>query len=90
VSFQSRDEPGRYLRRSSSRLWSDINDGSNQFEQDATFELADPLLGDDLRTKSLRPIDSPAQRAQCSGDQVLFPEATDVSSNLATWWIGAG
>jgi hypothetical protein len=78
VSFQSRDEPGRYLRRSSSRLWSDIN------------ELADPLLGDDLRTKSLRPIDSPAQRAQCSGDQVLFPEATDVSSNLATWWIGAG
>jgi hypothetical protein len=90
VSFQSRDEPGRYLRRSSSRLWSDINDGSNQFEQDATFELADPLMGDDLRTKSLRPLDSPAQRAQCSGDQVLFSEATDVSSNLATWWIGGG
>jgi hypothetical protein len=90
VSFQSRDQPGRYLRRSDSRLWSDINDGSSQFTRDATFELAAPLVGDDLQSKSLRPFDSSDQRAQLSGDQVILPLATDLSSNAATWWIRPG
>jgi hypothetical protein len=87
VSFQSRDEPGRYLRHSDARLWSDINDGTSQFMRDATFELAAPLVGDDSQAKSLRPFDNPDQRAQRSGDQVLLPPAMDLSPNAATWWI---
>lgn len=90
VSFQSRDEPGRYLRHSDSRLWSDINDGSSQFTLDATFELASPLVGDDSQSKSLRPFDNPDQRVQRSGDQVTLPPAKDLSENAATWWIRAG
>ena len=37
VSFQSRNDPGRYLRHARFRLWSDTNDGSGVFKYDATF-----------------------------------------------------
>lgn len=43
VSFQSRDEPGRFLRHASFRLWADLNDGSALFAYDATFRPARPF-----------------------------------------------
>jgi len=53
VSFQSRNDPGRYLRHAVLRLWSDTNDGTEAFKRDATFRYAQPLVGFDRLAKSL-------------------------------------
>jgi hypothetical protein len=90
MSFQSRDEPSRYLRHASFRLWADINDGSEQFFKDATFQLAPPLVGADPLSKSLQPINYSNRRAQKSDDAVLFPASNDLDSKSATWWLRPG
>lgn len=90
VSFRSSDEPGRYLRYSDSRLWNDLNDGSAQFARESTFDLADPLLGDDSQTKSLRAFDDPTRFLERDGDLVLMPVATEAMPEAVTWWIRPG
>ena len=59
VSFQSRNDPGRYLRHALFRLWSDTNDGTEAFKHDATFRYGQPFVGFDRLAKSLELSDFP-------------------------------
>jgi non-reducing end alpha-L-arabinofuranosidase len=91
VSFQSRDDPGRYLRHGNSQIWSDTSDGSDQFKLDATFELAAPLVGSDATTKSLRSFNSTTQRMLRSEASVVLGTFIDSTAykEAATWWLAA-
>jgi len=86
VSFQSRNDPGRYLRHASFRLWSDRNDASTQFQRDATFRYVSPFVGDAPLSKGLEASNYPGYFWQQSGSTVILGAPTDKSS--ATWWIG--
>lgn len=59
VSFQSRNDPGRYLHHAVLRLWSDINDGTEAFKHDATFRFVQPLVGVDRLDKTIELSDLP-------------------------------
>jgi hypothetical protein len=88
VSFQSRDEPGRYLRHSAYKLWCDTNDGSSQFKQDATFRFDNPLVGYSPMSKSLESNNFPGRFLQRSGDVVLLTQkADDAAYKSAATWI---
>jgi hypothetical protein len=91
VSFQSRDEPGRYLRHERWRLWADTNDGSELFKKDATFQLASPLIGSDPMTKSLPSFNYPERRVSRGDGTVLLPTAEDTTEykTAVTWWLSA-
>jgi len=67
VSFQSRNDPGRYLHHALLRLWSDINDGTDAFKHDATFRFVQPLAGFDPLDKSLELSDLPGLYWQSDG-----------------------
>lgn len=89
ISLQSRDEPGRYLRHANFRLWSDTNDGSAQFQQDATFRYAAPLVGTHAFTRSLRSHNFADRHLLRSGTVVELKPSTDSAENkdAATWWV---
>jgi hypothetical protein len=89
ISFQSRDEPGRYLRHQSWRFWADTNDGSEQFKKDATFQLASPLMGVDPLTRSLPSFNYPGRRVSRGDGTVLLPAASDTDEykTAVTWWL---
>jgi hypothetical protein len=89
ISFQSRDEPGRYLRHQLWRLWADTNDGSEQFKKDATFQLANPLIGVDPLTRSLPSFNYPGRRVSRGDGTVLLPAASDTTEyeTAVTWWL---
>jgi len=59
VSFQSRNDPGRFLRHASFRLWSDTNDGSTTFKQDATFRYGQPFVDSSGLAKALESSNYP-------------------------------
>jgi hypothetical protein len=89
VSFQSRDEPGRYLRHAGFQIWSDTSDGSEQFKLDATFELSGPLVGYNSLLKSLLSFNYDTRRVLRSEDIALlraFVDSTEYK-DAATWWI---
>jgi hypothetical protein len=89
VSFQSRDDPGRYLRHASFRLWSDTNDGSTQFKRDATFRYASPFVGTDVRLKAIQSSNYPNLYWVRDGATVRLKASdnTDAYKSAATWWI---
>jgi Alpha-L-arabinofuranosidase B (ABFB) domain len=89
VSFQSRDEPGRYLRHASFRLWSDTSDGSTQFMRDATFRFANPFQGTDAHTKAFESTNYPGRFWAKDGSKVLLKvfEDRDAFKSAATWWL---
>jgi hypothetical protein len=89
ISLQSRDEPGRYLRHASFRLWSDIDDGSSQFRQDATFRYSPPLSGTHAFTRSLRANNFPDRYLQRSNDLVNLQQPVDTPEykDAVTWWV---
>jgi hypothetical protein len=91
ISFQSRDEPGRYLRHELWRIWADTNDGSELFKKDATFQLASPLIGSDALTRSLPSFNYASRRISRGDGTVLLPAAADTTEykTAATWWLGS-
>jgi hypothetical protein len=92
VSFQSHDEPGRYLRHAGFRLWADKNDGSTVFKKDATFRYANPFVGTATLSRGLESFNYPGRFMLRTSDNTvtLTPTATsDEYKSGATWWIGA-
>lgn len=89
VSFQSRDEPGRYLRHSGFRLWADTNDGSSQFKKDATFHFDNPLVSVSSLSKALEANNYLGWFLQRSGTVVTLTQLADNATYKAsaTWVI---
>jgi hypothetical protein len=89
VSFQSRDEPGRYLRHAAYRVWADTNDGSSQFKKDATFHFDNPLAGGGGLRKSLESHNYPGFFMLRSGNVITLTQNADSSAYKAgaTWLI---
>jgi len=89
VSFQSRNEPGRYLRHAGYRLWADTNDGSSQFKKDATFHLDSPLSGTNIRTKSLQSDNYLGQYLSRDGSIIKLTQRADNAAYKAsaTWTL---
>jgi len=89
VSFQSRSDPGRYLRHALFRLWTDSNDGSVQFMQDATFRYSNPLAGSASLSKSFESTNYPGRYWRRDGDTITLVLLEDTSAYKydATWWI---
>lgn len=89
VSFQSRDEPGRYLRHAGYRVWADTNDGSSQFKQDATFHLDNPLAGGGALRKSLEANNFGGFFLLRSGNLITLTQFADNAAYKAsaTWII---
>lgn len=91
VSFQSRNDPGRYLRHASFRLWTDTDDGSELFRRDATFRYAEPLAGSSSLSKSFEASNYAGCFWQRDGDAVALKRFEDSAGYKysATWWITA-
>jgi hypothetical protein len=89
ISFQSRSDPGRYLRHAGYRLWTDSDDGSEQFRRDATFRYGNPLAGSSSLSKSFEASNLAGYYWRHSADSIsLVPlEDTSVYKYEATWWI---
>ncbi|HEX2874105.1 MAG TPA: AbfB domain-containing protein [Polyangiaceae bacterium] len=88
VSFQSRDEPGRYLRHAGYRLWADTNDGSSQFKKDATFHFANPLAGGGGLRKSWEAHNFPGFFLRRTGSTIsLTQQGNDAAYNASSTWI---
>lgn len=89
VSFQSRDEPGRYLRHASFRIWADTNDGSSQFKRDATFHFDNPFVGADALTKALESDNYAGWFLLRSNDLIRLTQHSDTEAYKAgaTWTI---
>jgi len=87
VSFQSRSDPGRYLRHASFRLWSDTNDGSAVFKSDATFRYGQPFVGTNPLERSLESSNYPGRYWMRDGANISlvpFTNTADYKSS-ATW-----
>jgi hypothetical protein len=89
ISFQSRNDPGRYLRHALYRLWTDTDDGTEQFKQDATFRYTNPLAGTASLSKSFEAINYSGCYWQRDGDAVVIRPFQDNSDYKfsTTWWI---
>ncbi|RYZ06390.1 MAG: hypothetical protein EOO73_15530 [Myxococcales bacterium] len=89
VSFQARDDPGRYLRHAAWRLWADNNDGSTQFMRDATFRFRNPLVGSNLLSKSFESINYPGYFWVREGSTAALRQQQDSAAfkESATWWL---
>ena len=86
VSFQSRNDPGRYLRHASFRLWSDTNDGTDAFKRDATFRYSQPFVGTNLLDIALESSNFPGRYWTREGANISLStvDTTDFKNN-ATW-----
>lgn|GEM_PF-959826 len=90
VSFQSRNEPGRFLRHAGFRLWADKNDGSTVFQKDATFRYASPFIGAHPLSRGLESFNYPGRFILRTSDNTATltqTATTDAYKNGATWWI---
>jgi len=90
VSFESRDQPGAYLRHSNFLLWSDISDGSIGFTLDATFCFRAALSGTDGASRSLESFNYPGYYVNADDGRVKLLKFADTASyrQLATWFVG--
>jgi hypothetical protein len=91
VSFQSRDEPGRFLRHARYRLWADLNDGTDIFQKDGTFCYRGPLEGTNAITHALESVNYPGYFLVAGSGVVQLAKLADSTEykNGATWWLGA-
>jgi len=89
VSFQSRNDPGRYLRHASFRLWSDTSDGSATFKRDATFRYGQPFVDSDGLAKALESSNYPGSYWKRDGTKVSLarPANTTEDQVNATWQL---
>jgi hypothetical protein len=90
VSFESRDQPGAYLRHSNFLLWSDISDGSLGFTLDATFCFRAALSGTDIASRSLESFNYPGYYVNADDGRVKLLKFADTDGyrKLATWFVG--
>jgi Alpha-L-arabinofuranosidase B (ABFB) domain/Ricin-type beta-trefoil lectin domain-like len=90
VSFESRDQPGAYLRHSNFMLWTDTSDGSLGFNRDATFCFRAPLSGSNAACHSLESINYPGRFITANDGQLRLQQLVDTSEfrQLATWAVG--
>jgi len=89
VSFQSRDEPGRFLRHASFRLWADLNDGSSLFAYDATFRRVPPF-DNASPAWALESLNYSGRFLRHDGDYVaLAKQETSSAYNAAATWLVA-
>jgi Alpha-L-arabinofuranosidase B (ABFB) domain/Ricin-type beta-trefoil lectin domain-like len=91
VSFQSRDEPGRYLRHAGFRVWSDTNDGSTQFKRDASFRYRAPLAGGGASNHSFEASNFSGHVLKRDGSNITLNATEDTAEfkSAATWTISA-
>jgi len=90
VSFESRDQPGAYLRHANALLWSDIYDGSANFSKDATFCFRAPLSGTDPASHALESFNYPGNYISASDGRVrllTFVESPQFRQ-LSSWVVG--
>ena len=89
ISFQSRTDPGRYLRHARYQLWTDTNDGSSLFKQDATFRYVKPLTGTETLTMSVESINYRGHYWKRDGSIIKLQSSDDSTDfkNAATWLI---
>lgn len=89
VSFQSRNDPGRYLRHASFRLWSDTNDGSAVFKQDATFRYGQPFVDSEGIAKALESSNYPGQYWKRDGEKISLSRLMNTTEDQvnATWHL---
>jgi len=89
VSFQSRNDPGRYLRHASFRLWSDTNDGSTTFKQDATFRYGPPFVDSNHLAKTLESSNFPGYYWRRDGVNVSLTRLGNSTEDQvnATWQL---
>lgn len=91
VSFQSSDEPGRYLRHAAFRVWSDKNDGTSTFKKDATFRYVNPFVGWSPLLRGLESTNYPGYFLLRSEDIITLTQLQDSDDYKAnaTWRINA-
>ncbi len=89
VSFEARDDPGRYLRHGAYQLWSDKSDGSTLFKKDATFRYVSPFVGTSPLARGLESSNYAGHFLKREGDVVKLTTKADTSEfrSAATWWI---
>jgi hypothetical protein len=89
VSFQSRNDPGRYLRHASFKLWSDTNDGSARFKQDATFRYGQPFVDSEGLTKALESTNYPGLYWKRDGMNISLARLMNTTEDQvnATWHL---
>ena len=89
VSFQSRNDPGRYLRHAGFRLWSDNSDGSALFQKDATFRFVSPLAGTVPFTAGLEASNYPGYYVVRTDNLLRIRQSddSDAFNDAATWFL---
>jgi hypothetical protein len=89
VSFEARDEPGRFLRHSDGIVSCERRDESDGFAADATFCLWEPLQGLGLSYASIEPLSRPGHYLVHDDDHVVTApfEETEAFYAAATWFI---
>jgi len=89
VSFQSRNDPGRYLRHASFRLWSDTNDGSATFKKDASFRYGQPFVDSDQLAKAIESSNYPGYYWKRDGENVSLSPLTNTTDDQVngTWQL---
>lgn len=89
VSFQSRDDPGRYLRHAGFRVWTDTNDGTDLFKQDATFRYTQPLVGNAAPSHGIESTNYPGLFMLRDADVIRLAKFVDSAEYraAATWWL---
>jgi hypothetical protein len=91
VSFESRDEPGRFLRHAGFRVWADKNDGTTLFKRDASFRYVVPFNGSSALARGLESQNYSGRYLRHTGSTISLV-ADDNSPEFegeATWWLGA-
>lgn len=90
VSFESRDDPTRYLRQSAFTFYREENDGTNAFALDATFCYRQPLEGSGSTTFSLESANYPGYYVARSEGSVVLQESDETVEfeTAATWYFG--
>ncbi|MEP7049080.1 MAG: AbfB domain-containing protein [Pseudomonadota bacterium] len=89
VSFQSRNDPGRYLRHAHFSLWSDTNDGTATFKLDATFRYDQPFVGSSTLAKALESVNFPGRYWNRTGTTISLTPFADTADykTSATWQL---
>jgi hypothetical protein len=86
VSFQSRNDPGRYLRHAGFRLWSDTNDGTTTFKHDATFRYSQPFVASSRLDLALESTNYPGRYWTRDGTNISLSSGdTSEFKKNATW-----
>jgi hypothetical protein len=89
VSFESRDEPGRFLRNENGVVTCEPWNQSAEFAADATFCLWQSLEDLGWSYASIEPFSSPGEYLLHDGDQVVTAPFADTEAfyEAATWFI---